>query len=206
MRIDEGYIKFKCKWLRAKPLSAKCLKELNAWRGKLYQLGFIGAYKNGIGFGNISVRIKNTNQFIISGTQTGGIRELTEKHYTKVVRGDFKKNSLTCKGPIKASSESLTHLEVYKADKRVNAVIHVHHPKLWKKLLNKAPTTQKSVSYGTPEMADEVLRIFKEMGPGINRKKVFVMAGHRDGVIAFGKDLKQAGAALLDPSPRDRFS
>ena len=194
MTYDEGYIKFNCKWIKAKPIPLSRIKELNKWRDKLYKLGLIGVYEDGIGFGNLSTRIKNTNKFIVSGTQTGGLKKLTGKHYTEVIQGNFQKNSLVCKGPIKASSESLTHLSIYQVDPNIAAVIHVHHPKYWKKLLNRVPTTDKNVPYGTPEMADEVQRLFKETN--VKKERVFVMAGHEEGIIAFGETLTKAGRVL----------
>ena len=183
--IDEGYVKFRCKWIETKPLPRKQIKELNRWRQKLYQLGLIGVYPDGIGFGNISIRIGRSEQFIISGTQTGGVPRLTTAHYTKVIAGDFKYNCLTGEGPIEASSESLTHLAVYQADQSVKTVIHVHHKKLWKKLLGVVPTISKRISYGTPAMARGVLQLFKETD--VKRLKVFVMAGHEEGVVSFAK-------------------
>ena len=193
--IDEGYVKFRCKWIETKPLPRKQIKELNRWHQKLYQLGLIGVYTDGFGFGNISIRIGRSKQFIISGTQTGGVPRLTTAHYTKVIAGDFKKNCLTCEGPIEASSESLTHLAVYQADQSVKTVIHVHYKKLWKKLLGVVPTISKRISYGTPAMARGVLQLFKETD--VKRLKVFVMAGHEEGVVSFGKNLNEAGAIII---------
>ncbi|MBV9388453.1 MAG: hypothetical protein JOZ78_18675 [Chroococcidiopsidaceae cyanobacterium CP_BM_ER_R8_30] len=54
--IDEGYIKYHCRWLHSKPLHVAETIEINEWRNKLHQLGLIGQYSNGIGFGNISIR------------------------------------------------------------------------------------------------------------------------------------------------------
>ena len=191
--INEGYIKFKCNWIRGKPISEEKINEMNQWRSKLYGLGLIGAYRDGTGFGNISVRLKN-NQFIISGSQTGSTPLLTNNHYTIVTKSDIIKNKLTCKGSIIASSESLTHSALYLASKEINAVIHVHNLNLWKKLIYKIPTT-KEVPYGTPEMANEIFRLFKETD--IREKKILVMAGHKEGVISFGKDIEGAGNVLL---------
>ncbi|MBI4388074.1 MAG: class II aldolase/adducin family protein [Candidatus Omnitrophica bacterium] len=193
--IDEGYIKFNCMWKKARALPAKALREITKWRNWLHELGFIGVYPDGIGFGNVSIRIPNTTQFIITGTQTGGIAKLAAKHYTKVTSGNFEQNALQCEGPVEASSESLTHLAVYQADKNIHAIIHTHHPKLWKKLLDKVPTTFPSVAYGTPEMAHEIFRLFKETD--LAKQKILVMAGHEDGLITFGCNLDQAGEALL---------
>jgi len=194
--IDEGYIKYKCNWINSEPIDLSEIAELNKWRKKLYQLGLIGEYENGIGFGNISTRDYQSQQFIISGTQTGNLPVLNEQHYTKVTNFDLEENSLTCHGPIKASSESLTHATLYQANKTVNAIIHVHHLELWQELMYKVPTTDKDVSYGTPEMAKEIIRLFKE--DNLIETKILVMSGHEEGIISFGTNLEEAGNILLD--------
>lgn len=192
--IDEGYIKFNCKWKKTKPFQFPEMEELNFWRGKFYRVGVIGEFEDGIGFGNLSVRIGNSNQFVVSGTQTGGIPELSNQHYTKVVSGSFEKNQIVCKGPVQASSESLTHLAVYQADQNVRAIIHVHDSKLWNKLIDQKPTTDRSVAYGTPEMAGEILQLFRE--GKASHQKVIVMGGHQDGVIGFGSSIEEAAYIL----------
>lgn len=191
---ETGVIKFNCNWIKENPLDNELIKDLNFWRDKLYKLGFIGMYKNEIGYGNISIRFQK-NQFIISGSATGKFQKLTNEHYTKVVEYDLNKNSLTATGPILASSESLTHAVIYECEPSVNAVIHIHNLDLWKKLLNKVPTTKKEIEYGTPAMAREVIRLFKEKN--LSEKKIFAMAGHEEGIVAFGKDLDEAGEILF---------
>src|SRR5262249_38625969 len=157
--MDEGYIKYKCIWIKSAPLPTKELICINTWRQKLFALGMIGAYEQEIGFGNISIRPRNYPQFIISGTQTGHIPLLNNHHYTLVTEFNIKKNSLTCKGPIKASSESLTHAAIYMYDKDIKSVIHVHHSGLWKNMIYKVPTINQNVQYGTREMYYEVIRL-----------------------------------------------
>ncbi len=194
MMDEKGYIKFNCHWLKDKPVDTKWIEQLNIWRDKLYHLKLVGAYPNGIGFGNISTRLKG-KQFLITGSATGNNQHLTNKHYTRVTSYNFAENTLTCKGPIQASSESLTHAAVYEADKEINAVIHIHSKNLWNKLLQVIPTTSPSVEYGTPQMAMEIQRLFKETD--LNSKKILVMAGHEEGIISFGKDLEEAGNLIL---------
>jgi L-ribulose-5-phosphate 4-epimerase len=192
--MNEGIIKFNCKWIKNKPLNSELIKNLNIWRDKLYKLGFIGVNNDGIGYGNISNRFLK-NQFIITGSATGKLKTLKNQHYTIVLDFNLKKNSLTAEGPIIASSESLTHAVIYEYDKSVNAVIHIHSKELWSKLINNVPTTDKSVEYGTRDMAKEIILLFKEKN--LHEKKILVMAGHEEGIISFGKDLDEAGQVLL---------
>ncbi len=191
---ETGVIKFNCNWIKAQPISPDLLIALNVWRTRMHKLGFIGVNNEEIGYGNMSIRLSG-NQFIITGSATGKIKVLSNKHYTKVVNYDLDKNSLTAEGPILASSESLTHAVIYECDKKVNAIIHIHNTKLWNQLMNKVPTTNKDVEYGTPAMAMEMKRLFNETD--LSKQKILVMAGHQDGIISFGKDLNEAGNQLL---------
>lgn len=194
--MDEGYIKYQCNWINAPPLGQALIRELNFWRNQLYQLGLIGEYDNGIGFGNLSIRDdKNPNQFIISGTKTGNLTSLNEQHYTKVVDYNWEQNYVICHGPIQASSEALTHGAIYEANPKINAVIHIHHGQLWQELMNKVPTTAKNVAYGTPEMAREIIRLCQE--ENLNSTQILVMSGHEEGIITFGNNLEMAGNLLL---------
>ena len=198
---EEG-IKFNCRWLDEKPLDYKWLKELNQWRNRLYKAGLIGVYADarlpdgqGIGYGNMSVRFQR-NKFIITGTATGKLQKLNARHYTQVTDFNLDKNRVTCVGPIKASSESLTHAMLYDCAKDTNAVFHVHHAGLWKKMLHAVPTTKATIEYGTIDMAKEVRRLFKDAN--LAEQKLFVMAGHEEGIVTFGKTLDEAGEKILN--------
>jgi L-ribulose-5-phosphate 4-epimerase len=191
---SDGYIKFSCDFVKSGAVPSKDVVELNKWRDKLYALKLIGAYENGIGFGNISVRTKG-NEFIITGSATGNFSSLNEEHYSKVVDFDIDKNYLKCVGLIQASSESMTHATIYSIDEKINAVIHVHNLELWNKLLHKVPTASKNAEYGTPEIAKEMIRLFKDEYAG--KKGIIVTEGHKEGIFTFGKDLDTAGDILL---------
>ena len=192
---DEGVIKFNCQWTKSAPLDEAWIRDLNVWRDKLYRLGLIGLNEDGIGYGNISIRFRK-NQFIISGSGTGKFKKLTEEHYALVTDYDVKKNAISSTGSIIASSESLTHAMIYEHASDVHAVIHVHHFKTWKKLLNTLPATAENIEYGTPEMANEITRLFNEQK--LFQHKIFAMAGHNGGIVSFGKNLAQAAELLLN--------
>lgn len=192
--IDEGYIKYHQEFIKEDGIvTEEMIQEINNYRARLYKMKLIGAYDEIIGYGNISFKMANGN-ILISGTQTGQIETLNAKHYTIVEKYDIDANSLTCKGPIKASSEALTHAAVYELSLEIKAVIHVHDRELWDKYLNVMPTTKAEVSYGTPDMAYEVKRLYDE-GP-MKENPVMIMAGHDEGIITFGKDFKEAMEVL----------
>lgn len=194
MNLDEGYIKFKAYWDKTSPFANEVIQELNAWRQRLYDVNLLGAYPDGIGFGNVSLR-KTGNQFYISGSTTGNFKTLTNEHYALVTDFDLDQNEVHCSGPIIASSESPSHASLYQSVPEVNAVFHVHHFELWKKTLDEIPTTDKSAPYGCPEMSHEIMRLIKESD--VLEHKVFAMGGHREGLIAFGRTLDEAGETIL---------
>ena len=194
--IDEGYIKFNCHWIKGKAPRLREVNEMNRVRTELHEKKLIGVYEDGVGFGNISVRAKGKAKFIVSGTQTGQIPVLNENHYAFVLDYDLSENSLTCEGRVKASSESLTHAALYDLSPDIGAIIHIHHPDFWRKLLNRIPTTKKEVPYGTPEMALEMKRLYQESD--LPEKKILVMAGHEEGILAFGSYFSEARRVLFE--------
>ncbi len=192
---SEGVIQFDCRWIRA-PLALEIsIRSINFWRDRLRRRGFIGLYPNGYGYGNLSLRLGRSKKFLITGSQTEGIAKLGRKHYTVVESYSIRQNRLTCRGPIRASSESLTHAMVYEAGPSACAVMHVHHRAMWKKLLNRLPTTSFKASYGTPYMAREVLRLFRQTD--LPDRGIFVMGGHPDGLVVFGRDFPKALHVLV---------
>ncbi|MDJ0556044.1 MAG: class II aldolase/adducin family protein [Microcoleaceae cyanobacterium MO_207.B10] len=193
--MDEGVIKYHCHWVKGEAFPRDRLTNLMQKRDLMRSLGLIGVYENGIGFGNVSQRINNSNQFIISGTQTAHLKSLTPEYYTVVTDFNIEENSLNCCGPVKASSESLTHAAIYYYRPEIMGIIHIHNFQLWQELMFKVPTANPDVPYGTPQMAREMFRLFDEENLGV--EKVLVMAGHEDGVICFGEDLDEATNIVL---------
>ena len=192
----EGSVKFDCHLTIEKiEIPSQLYEPLNFWRNELWLKCLIGANTDGIGYGNISVRVPGSNQFYISGTATGGIPELEQIHYPLVERCEPEANSIWCRGLIKASAESMSHSAIYTANSEVGAVVHIHSRKLWEKYLDVLPTTNKGVQYGTPEMAVEIGKIMTL--PETLNKKVFVMGGHIDGIISFGKTVEEAVLTML---------
>lgn len=193
--MDDGVTKFRLNWKKGPAPVFSALKELIYWRDRMFELGLIGydaKYK--VGFGNISLLPAGKKEFVISGTQTGHLPNLKASHYTEVTEYSIADNHLTCYGPVKASSESLTHAAIYEADPSIRAVIHIHHDKQWSDWLNEVPTTNPDVPYGTPEMAAEIHRLFKENKLVL---EVIAMAGHQGGLISFGKTLEEAARPFL---------
>jgi L-ribulose-5-phosphate 4-epimerase len=189
------YVKFTYERERADIARFDALAELNAYRRRLLDLRLIGLDSNGVGFGNLSVRDGVSAHFYITGSATGGLPELTPTDCVRVVAYDFAKDWLRYEGAAIPSSESLTHAAIYESDPSISGVIHCHDLDLWATLLDNAPTTSQSVTYGTPEMAYEILRMFKN--GDVRSRKVFALAGHKAGIVTFGKDLRDAFDVLM---------
>jgi L-ribulose-5-phosphate 4-epimerase len=165
------YVKFTYDRAGAEIARFDALAELNACRRKLLEQRLMGVDSNGVGFGNLSVRDGVSGNFYVSGSATGGLPELTPTDCVRVVVYDFARNWLCYEGAAIPSSESLTHAAIYESDSSISAVIHCHDSVLWATFLDRAPTTSKSVAYGTPEMAYEIMRLFK--GSDLRSRKVF---------------------------------
>jgi ribulose-5-phosphate 4-epimerase/fuculose-1-phosphate aldolase len=193
MHDEKGYIQFRCDWERCEPSLGPAVEALAAWRNRLHALGLIGVYPDGIGYGNLSVRSAD-GTFLITGTATGGLQAIGTEHITEVVAYDITANWLRCRGPVQASSESLSHAAVYGSDPGIAAVIHVHHLGLWERLRGVLPTTDPAAEAGTPAMALAITELLRD--PLTRRRGLFVMGGHREGLIAFGQSLDEAGAAI----------
>ncbi|MGB5179655.1 MAG: class II aldolase/adducin family protein [Gammaproteobacteria bacterium] len=203
--MEEGVIKFTLQFTEAGPVNMQALAELNRWRTILWQQALIGqdpARYEGYGFGNVSQRTGADNaargkrSFIISGTQTGHLPKLDNTHYTLVRTYDAASNSVNAAGPIKPSSESLTHGMIYDLDDEIRVVLHVHSPDIWLAADSLGiPVTDNAVPYGTPMMSAEVQRLFNETD--VRKQKIFSMGGHEDGIVSFGTTAEEAGDILL---------
>jgi ribulose-5-phosphate 4-epimerase/fuculose-1-phosphate aldolase len=202
---EEGVIKFDLRFTAGPPVAMDMLNELNTWRHTLWKHALIGqdpARYEGYGFGNISQRTGppdqacGKRQFVISGTQTGQLEETDNRHYACVTAYDAETNQVVAEGPVRPSSESMTHGVIYDLDNDLHAVLHVHSPDIWNKATAQGiPVTRASVEYGTPEMSREVERLFSQTDA--RRKGIFSMGGHEDGIIAFGHTVEEAGNTLL---------
>ncbi|HXV22364.1 MAG TPA: class II aldolase/adducin family protein [Desulfuromonadales bacterium] len=205
MSQQEGVIKFALEFRAAPPLPYAALREINAWRRVLYLLRLTGqdpARYGGLGYGNISQRLEpfdappERRRFVVSGTQTGGLAELNAGHYTTVLESWPEENRLVAEGPIRPSSESLTHGALYALDASLRFIMHAHSPEIWRHAAALGiPLTDPAAAYGTPEMAAETRRLLRD--EAVRAGGIFAMGGHEDGLVAFGRTAEAAGTVLL---------
>ena len=203
MTLDEGYIKYRSYWSSGPAPDFAAASLLEKWRRPLFAAGLVGHYEElNIGFGNLSTRSGEPGQFLITGTQTGHIECTTADHYSLVTSYDIDRNEVICTGPAQASSEAMTHAAIYELDPSINAIVHVHSKSLWEQYLHVLPTTDSAVTYGTPEMAIEFGRLYRESEFGSDG--IAVMGGHEDGLISVGDSLEQATSKILTLSVKQQ--
>ncbi len=196
MTLDEGYIKYQSHWSPGPAPDPAAARLLEKWRRPLFAAGLVGHYDElDIGFGNLSTRSGEPGQFLITGTQTGHIERTTTEHYSLVTAFKINRNEVFCAGPAQASSEAMTHAAIYELAPSINAIVHVHSKSLWDQYLHVLPTTDSAVTYGTPEMAEEFGRLYRESAFGSDG--IAVMGGHDEGLICVGASLEQATTKIL---------
>jgi ribulose-5-phosphate 4-epimerase/fuculose-1-phosphate aldolase len=206
--MDEGVIKFSADHRDAPAFRDRIgdlACALSAWREILTQIGLVGqdpGRYGGAGYGNVSGRVgpypgeRGGRTFLVTGTQTGGKRTLGLDDFCLVERYDDRRNWVRSAGPCLPSSESLTHGAIYDLSARIRFVFHGHCPVIWNQAARlHLPTTAASVAYGTPEMARQMRRLYRETS--LPEARVLSMAGHEDGIIAFGESVEEAGSTLV---------
>ena len=194
--MEDGVIKYKCNWNKSEGLKDHDYKEIEIARAAMIERKWIGHDLNfNVGYGNISQRI-NQKKFIISGTQTGHLKNLSFNEYSLVTDYNIDQNSLEFTGSIKASSESLTHAAIYHKSPQTNCIIHIHDNDFWQKLIHQnIGVTKKSIDYGTPEMAYDIFRLFDDNA--FIKHPIITMQGHQGGIISFGKKFQETIQALI---------
>lgn len=193
---DEGVAKFTPRWSGTAPLPESDWRDLSRWREKLVAWHVLGVDTNGVAFGNLSQRRTGTCRFIITGTQTAGLPSLDERHFVEVESFDLERHALECRGPMLPSSEALSHAAVYASDPRVMACFHVHHPRLWRELFDRVPTTSSDGECGSLKITHDILQLFADARG--HEPRIIVMGGHPDGLLFAGETLEDAGRRLSE--------
>jgi ribulose-5-phosphate 4-epimerase/fuculose-1-phosphate aldolase len=185
---DDGIIKYHAIHKNSSPPDHVNLDQLDEVRTKLFDLGLVGVYSDGIGYGNVSIR--NDTGCIISGTSTGAVRVLGSGGYCYVRSFDLNLNTVKTEGPTLASSESMSHCAIYQAHSSVQCVLHIHNRALWQKLLDYGcESTSADIPYGTPQMA---LSMATLVSSKLAPTSLLVMAGHDEGIVAYGHTISSA--------------
>jgi ribulose-5-phosphate 4-epimerase/fuculose-1-phosphate aldolase len=200
---DDGVIKYQSQRTAGTITPSDQLQQLDQARTALFDLGLIGAYANGIGYGNLSQRTQG-DQFLITGSATGALRQLRTDQFCLVESFSIEHNSVCTRGALEASSESMTHGSIYATNPAVRCVMHVHSRQLFDALLDQnALHTASDIAYGTPAMAQAVVRLVANQH---NLPVLFVMAGHNEGIVAYGADIDSVLSLLIETLNRNLTS
>jgi L-ribulose-5-phosphate 4-epimerase len=191
----EGVVKYTVQHETARLAFPPEMGELLACRRQLRTLDLIGADPQGIGYGNLSIRLYASPTFLITSSQSSGLQEVDQQHFARVTVVDLDRNLLRSVGERPPSSEALTHAALYQVNAAIRGVVHVHSNAIWSAWRGRLPTSRDDVPYGTPEMAYEMVRLHKRRALG--GLGVIVMGGHQDGVIAFGPSVAEAAGEII---------
>ncbi len=204
----EGVIQFRCEHSE-RPLESNRYGELAcdliAWREIMALTGLVGREPGryeGAGYGNVSVRVGppgaslGRRSFLITGSQTSGKKCIDLADFAVVESYDYRSNQVSSHGLVMPSSESMTHAAAYDASPIVRCVLHAHSPVLWRRRRELGlPEGGSGVEYGTPEMAFEVRRLYRESV--FSERGILAMGGHEDGILVVGRSAEEAGSVLL---------
>ena len=198
--MSEGYVKYTADHIMAPPIEVPHWLELNGARTRLHGLGLVGVTSDGIGYGNLSIRVQvnsfPTDAFLITGTATGALPVLSPSDYCLVRTFDIAQNHVISTGPVQASSESMTHGAVYRSCPGANCVIHIHSRAIFDSMIRDGyPATPENALYGTPQIALAIGECVCELG---NNEGQIVLAGHDEGVISYGPAVERAVALILE--------
>jgi hypothetical protein len=206
--VPEGVIQFETEHER-RDLEPRRYGELAcalvAWREIMALTGLVGqdpSRYEGAGYGNVSARVGPRNAaigrrpFLVTGSQTSGKRRIGLDEFAVVEGYDCVSNRVRSHGPVLPSSESMTHAAAYDASPLVQCVLHGHSPVLWRRRRAlRLPETDPDVPNGTPAMAREVGRLYRETV--LPERRILAMGGHEDGILVLGRDPEDAGTVLL---------
>jgi ribulose-5-phosphate 4-epimerase/fuculose-1-phosphate aldolase len=183
----EGYVKYTAEHTMGPAIEIPHWEELNRARTKLRELGLVGMTSNGIGFGNLSLRVEG-NKFLISGTATGALPVLGPEGYCLITSFNINENRVVSTGPVKPSSETMTHGVIYQSCPNANCVIHIHSRIIFDGMLrDKYPATPETAAYGTPDIALAIGKLVNGHDEGS-----IVLAGHDEGVIVYSVKVERA--------------
>jgi ribulose-5-phosphate 4-epimerase/fuculose-1-phosphate aldolase len=190
---NEGYVKYTAEHTTAPAIETPRWEELNRAKTKLREMGLVGMTSNGIGFGNLSLRVEG-NKFLISGTATGALPVLGPEGYCLITLFDVDENRVVSTGPVKPSSETMTHGVIYRSCPGVNCVIHIHSRAIFDGMIrDKYPATPETAAYGTTDIARAIGKLVHHDSDDSGRNEgSIVLAGHDEGVIVYGSTVERA--------------
>lgn len=203
----EGVVQYSFELVPSSPSTEWEARQIGRWRQELFARDVIGCdlSRYGACYGNVSIRTgefaaaPGRREFLVSCTQTGGLDHQPPATLCRVLAYDHERNHVRAQGPCPPSSETMTHGAIYDSSLDIRAIVHGHDPTLWSYLLAQGcPRTPPDVDYGTPAMARWAKKVVRAaMARPWRHPGILAMAGHQDGVVAWGPTAKQATERFL---------
>ncbi len=183
-------VKFQTKILYRATPQDKRIDEIRKWAKIFHANNLTPIIESNISCGNLSFRINpGENKFIITCSQMGFNKELSEDAFAQVFDCNFEQGVVFALGEREPSSESMLHFAIYKSRPEVNAIFHGHSAKILENYSSlKLVETVKEQPYGTPELAFEVLDVLKD-------NNFVVMKNH--GFVSVAETMDEAGNGTL---------
>jgi len=185
MTSENTAILFSSVFLTRGALTESGIAQLAAWGKKLTEIGAVKDTE-----GNMSYR--SSLGFIITGTNVAldNINGETTTEITGVVYG-LHRPSVYVKGMVAPSRETLLHTQIYEAREDIRVIFHVHDNEVMARAEKlRIPVTAAEQPAGSPELAQEAVRLLKE-NPNI---RYFILKNH--GAVALGASLDEAGKLI----------
>jgi len=194
--LNEAILTYNLKFNKTDEITLKECNKVEKVRGRLFSLGLISSNSDGISFGNISLRYKKKNSFVMTSSKTGEYPKLTPSYYSLVKKIDFKNFTTYAVGPSKPSIDSISHGAIYELDSNINAVIYINNEKIWNYMLQNDYLLMTEDSYNSPQMLKDIKKVYKDIDPFLNN--IFAIKNDKGGVLAFGKTLSQAEKSIYE--------
>ena len=160
------------------------------WCNRFHEEGLAPSY-GGHSNGNLSFRVGEGNDFIITPSKKRNLNLLTAEELVRVRRVDVERKLVyaTGTGNHIPSSETPVHSAIYEHLPEIKAVFHGHCEPISRHAKSLGvPETEKEVPYGTHELVETVLRVIEKYYP---KRRFIEMLNH--GFLALGFTMDDAG-------------
>ena len=177
----------------------KILERLSRFRAKLWDLRVIG--KNSTdSYGNVSHRL-DEESFAISRSGVGGLRKLSAEDFCVVdyKQGEFPTSGTIIRGFVTSEWKPSRDLQIHKAfycfSRKINVVVHFHHPLIWSLFQDRFPTTRVDLPPSSLELAKEIYDLCHKLD--FDKEWMIVLGSHEDGIVSFAESIESLEEKLI---------
>lgn len=175
--------KFKTIFIKKEELVSEHLEELIGICEIFQQKGLTPFHESGTA-GNLSFRIENSNEFIISAAGLTQKNKLKNSDFVLVKNCNEKDFLVEVVGTKNPSSETFMHNTIYSNSLEINSVFHGHNNLILEKASELGiATTTNYCEYGSIELAESIKDLIK-------KHSFFILKDH--GFISVGTNMQEA--------------